>query len=158
MEAAHAQRAPPKLIAAAARCPAGGASFVTGGPRRAPPSARCRAQTERRRHFALLREAVWEALEGGGGSDIGSDNNNSNSNSGSGRGYSCCSGLASPFAQPRGQDSADMSDVEENNFEGRVSGRPCPGRAERGDLSGAEWAGVLCFLQPGGTGGNAACL
>lgn len=34
--------------------------------------------------------------------------------------------------QPRGQDSADMSDVEENNFEGRVSGLPCAGRVEKG--------------------------
>lgn len=73
-------------------------------------------------------ERLWR--EGGGG-DTGSDYNYSNNNSSSGRGYSCCSGLASPFAQPRGQDSADMSDVEENNFEGRVSGRPYPGRAER---------------------------
>lgn len=123
---------PAKLIAAALVVPPAAPPLRQagrGGPR--PP----RGAGRRRSEGAILRccgrrfGRLWRE---GGGSGAGSDSSNGNNNSGSDRGCSCCSGLASPFAQPRGQDPADMSDVEENNFEGRVSGRPSPGRAQRG--------------------------
>lgn len=127
---------------------AGGASFVAGGPGRAPPPSRV---GRRRSGGAILRccgrrvGRLWR--EGGGGG--GRDSINRGNHSGSGGGCGRCSGLASPFARPRGQDFADMSDVEENNFEGRVSGRPCRGRAEgRPGASGAaraEAAARLCL-------------
>lgn len=45
---------------------AGGASFVAGGRAGPGPTPEpCRAQTKRRRHFALLRETGREALAGG---------------------------------------------------------------------------------------------
>lgn len=58
--------------------------------------------------------------------------------------------------QPRGQDSADMSDVEENNFEGRVSGLPCAGHVEEG--IGPEDGGWRCSAASGLAGVGAAQL
>lgn len=116
-------------VAAARRPPAAPPLWRAGGPGPAPPPSRV---GRRRSGGAILRCCGRRVGSfGGRGADGGGrDSINCGNRSGSGGGCGRCLGLASPFARPRGQDFADMSDVEENNFEGRVSGRPCRGRAE----------------------------